>query len=342
MKIELLLPWLFAEHMPDDSAIDMHPLSPWLAGSAAEQLIQDPYEKVILNSLGYTLNKGDVLPIANCLYAGALAKHQVCAQPVHLDASLDNARLLPAQCLSLTAEESNLLIATLNELWNSDNIHVAAHSAIDWQLTGQNADALDCLPPPMLAYRSVADALPRSTEAAQWRQLLTEAQMMLHEHPVNISRQQRGLRPVNSIWCYGGAAFSKPAEDSQTSLYANDPFAQGLANRLDIECLQIEDLNIAATVERAAHLAKKSNTEKFSKILVADIRLQQAWLANEYDSFIAARDHIIQQMLQPISEAHQNTKHLSFHIDDCHGNRYEPKQASGLGAKLKRVLSKWR
>ena len=338
MKIELLLPWLFAEHMPDGAAIDTHALTPWLTGSVMEPFVQHPYEIVILRSLGYSVNEGDVLPIANCLYVDAQAEHQVCVQPVHLEASHDNARLLPAQCLSLTAEESALLITTLNELWNPDNICITAHSAIDWQLTGQEATALDCLPPSMLAYRSVADALPRSTEAAQWRQLLTEAQMLLHEHPVNISRQQRGLRSVNSIWCYGGAAFSTPAEDVQTTLYANDTFAQGLAKRLNMECLPIEELDIAASVE----LAVKSDTEKASNVLIVDTHLQRAWLANEHDQFIAARDNIVQQVLQPLNEAHANAKHVSFHIDDCHGNRFESVRAAGVGATLKRIFSKWR
>lgn len=338
VKIELLLPCLFAEHMPDGSVVDTSAVSPWLAGPTVEQFIQYPYEKVLLKSLGYTLDEGSVLPIANCLYVDAQAGHQVCVQPVHLDASHDNARLLPAQCLSLTSEESNELIATLNELWNPDNINVTAHTAIDWQLTGQNAQGLDCLPPSMLAYLSVADALPRATEAAQWRQLFTEAQMLLHEHPVNIKRQQRGLRSVNSIWCYGGAAFLKPSSDPQTALYANDPFAQGLAKRLNVECVPTKDLDVEATLE----LAAKSNTENVMKVLVVDTRLQQAWLANEYDQFIAARDNIIQQVLLPINEAHLNTNYMSFHIDDCHGNLFESVRAASLGAKLKRAISKWR
>ena len=342
VKIELVLPCLYAEHMPDGVAIDNQALTPWLEGLVMEPHLQHSYEKVILKSLGYNVGKGGVLPIANCLYVDPQIEHQiehqVCVQPIHLEASHDNARLLPAQCLSLSAEESTSLIATLNELWNADDICITAHSAIDWQLTGQNATALDCLPPAMLAYQSVADSLPRSSEAAQWRRLLTEAQMLLHEHPVNIDRQQRGLLSVNSIWCFGGAVFSEPAEKTQTTLYANDPFTHGLAKRLSIDCIAVDDFNVAASAE----LAAKSNTDQDKQVLVADTRLQQAWLANEYDQFIAARDNIIQHLLQPINAAHFSAKHVNFHIDDCNGNQYESVQTSGVVATLKRVFSKWR
>ena len=338
MNIQLLLPCIFAEHMPDGAALDLQAVRPWLAGASVAQFMEYPYEEVTLKSFGYPINKGNALPIASCLYVDTQTEHQVCVQPVHLEASHDNARLLPAQCLSLTFEESNALIATLNELWNPDDIYVAAHSEVDWQLTGQDATGLDCLPPSMLAYRSVADALPRSNDAAQWRQLFTEAQMLLHEHPVNIKRQQRGLRSVNSIWCYGGATFSKPATQSQLLLYTNDPFTQGLASRLNIKCMQRESFDIAA----ALRLSAQCSSEDVSKILIVDTRLQQAWLANEYDQFFKARDDIIQQLLQPINESQQNAKHLNFNIDDCHGNRFESKQAAGLGATLQRVFSKWR
>ncbi len=338
MKVQLLLPCIFADHMPDGAAIDVQAVSPWFAGSTVQQFMVNPYEKVILESLGYPIKKGDVLPIANCLYVDTQAEHQVCVQPVHLEASHDDARLLPAECLSLTTEESESLVATLNELWNPDSIYVTAHSEIDWQLTGQDATALDCLPPALLAYRSMADALPRSIDAAQWRQLLTEAQMLLHEHPVNISRQQRGLRSVNSIWCFGGAVFSKPTSASRVSLYSDDSFTQGLASLLTINCMPLAGTDIATTIEQTT----QAQHDSASELLIVDTRLQQAWLANDYDRFIDAREDIIEKVLQPINAVQQHTKHSNVHIDDCHGNRYESKQATGLSATLKRVFSKWR
>src|SRR3546814_7983843 len=41
--------------------------------------------------------------------------------------------------------------------------------------------------------------------ARRWRSLLSEAQVVLHNHPWNARREQSGLPPVNSLWFWGGS-----------------------------------------------------------------------------------------------------------------------------------------
>jgi hypothetical protein len=45
--------------------------------------------------------------------------------------------------------------------------------------------------------------LPRGDNERQWRSLFNEAQVILHNHPVNARRVQRGQVPVNSLWFSG-------------------------------------------------------------------------------------------------------------------------------------------
>ena len=42
--------------------------------------------------------------------------------------------------------------------------------------------------------------LPNGSDLKRWQKLLTELQMLLHAHPVNAARVQRGTRPINSLW----------------------------------------------------------------------------------------------------------------------------------------------
>ena len=42
--------------------------------------------------------------------------------------------------------------------------------------------------------------LPNGSDLKRWQKLLTELQMLLHAHPVNAARVQRGARPINSLW----------------------------------------------------------------------------------------------------------------------------------------------
>src|SRR5690606_4093503 len=46
-------------------------------------------------------------------------------------------------------------------------------------------------------------------EGRPWRRLVNELQMLWFDHPVNQAREARGLRPVNSVWLYGGG---RPAQ----------------------------------------------------------------------------------------------------------------------------------
>lgn len=42
--------------------------------------------------------------------------------------------------------------------------------------------------------------LPHGKDLTTWQKLLTEFQMLLHNHPINNARQQRGAWPINSLW----------------------------------------------------------------------------------------------------------------------------------------------
>lgn len=57
-----------------------------------------------------------------------------------------------------------------------------------------------------VAGRVVDAFLPEGPRGAEWRRTLTEAQMLLHQHPVNQRRDQHGRRPLNALWISGGAA----------------------------------------------------------------------------------------------------------------------------------------
>ena len=52
----------------------------------------------------------------------------------------------------------------------------------------------------------VGPAAGDGADARRWRTLLTEAQVVLHNHPWNARRAAEGKPPVNSLWFWGGGA----------------------------------------------------------------------------------------------------------------------------------------
>ena len=59
--------------------------------------------------------------------------------------------------------------------------------------------------------------LPHGNDLKRWQKLLTELQMLLHAHPVNAARAQRGARPINSLWLDQVASASAILRDALNS-----------------------------------------------------------------------------------------------------------------------------
>jgi hypothetical protein len=60
-------------------------------------------------------------------------------------------------------------------------------------------------------------------------QLLNEAQMVLHSHPVNDAREARGEPTVNSLWFWGAGRVPRVDSKRWHSVSADEPLALGLA-----------------------------------------------------------------------------------------------------------------
>lgn len=69
--------------------------------------------------------------------------------------------------------------------------------------------------------------LPEGLEARGHDRLQSEVQMCLHEADVNLRREQAGLRPVNSLWFWGGGLASPQVARDIPPLYADDPLVRG-------------------------------------------------------------------------------------------------------------------
>jgi len=78
------------------------------------------------------------------------------------------------------------------------------------------------------AGRPLDEHLPQGPRGADLRRWLTEAQMLLHEHPLNTERESRGLRPLNALWLAGGAAVAPSPRPRGIRVYGTHPLAAAL------------------------------------------------------------------------------------------------------------------
>lgn len=171
----------------------------------------------------------DAFGLDGGLPAGALTASQpgdalwARADPVHLRLMRDRLVLVPAPALGIAAEEAAALCEALER--HFAGLAFEAVEPARWcvrlaaPLAGLPADD-----PVDAAGSEVGLSMPASAQ-----QLVNEAQMLLHSHPVNEAREARGEPAVNSIWLWGAGSAPRPDAPTWSSVSADDPLVLGLA-----------------------------------------------------------------------------------------------------------------
>lgn len=176
----------------------------------------------------WALERSGLAPPARLPLASVIAGRPgawALATPVNLVAGLDRVHLHPGGLPRLAAGELEAVATTFNAELGADGVvleAVAPSLALLGLPRPLEADAYDPAP---LAGREAGDWLPAGPDGGWLRRLMTEAQMLLHAHPVNEARAARGEMPINGLWLWGmgGDALHAPARALPT-LASADPF----------------------------------------------------------------------------------------------------------------------
>ncbi len=153
------------------------------------------------------------------------------ADPAHLRLNRDQLVLVPAPAFGLQAAESEALAETLNRHFAGE-LTFYPFSAERWcvRLGSHAAVGLRTETPAEVAGRDINRHLPSGDSAKRWHSTLNEIQMLLHEHPVNEAREERGEPVVNSVWLWGAGTLPADASAQFQSVTADDPVALGYAH----------------------------------------------------------------------------------------------------------------
>src|SRR6266568_5191760 len=94
--------------------------------------------------------------------------------------------------------------------------------------------------PPSAAREGLIEGnLPSGPDAMRFHALMNEAQMLLHEHPVNAEREARGEPALNSVWFWGGGVIDAAKAQPFSAVITDDPLARGLALAAGIRALAL-------------------------------------------------------------------------------------------------------
>ena len=153
------------------------------------------------------------------------------ADPAYVRPDINGARLLAVgESLGLDAASADALLRPLRPLFGDAGLPIEAGRPGAWYLR---------LPPgsPLPEFTAPDDALggdlfdhmPSGPDGRRWRALMSEAQVLLHQHPLNAERQAKGLAPVNSVWFWGAGTLPDRVATAFGAIYTPDATVQAFA-----------------------------------------------------------------------------------------------------------------
>jgi hypothetical protein len=168
------------------------------------------------------------------------------ADPAWIRPDINGARLFASgEGLHLDRADADALLPTLRPLFGDAGMPIDAPHPSRWYLRIAPGMPLPVFPEPDEALGAdlgdalVDDALSGAmaggaTGARRWRVLLSEAQVVLHNHPWNARRAAEGKPPVNSLWLWGGGALPDHVATKLDHVASGDALLQGLSDRAGV------------------------------------------------------------------------------------------------------------
>ena len=132
------------------------------------------------------------------------------ADPAYVRPDINGARLLAyGEALALSERDSAALLPALKPLFGDAGFPIDAPTPTRWYLALSREARLPRFASPEQAlgedmFQHLPGVEGDGPEGRRWRALLSEAQVLLHNHPHNAQRIAVGLAPINSLWFWGG------------------------------------------------------------------------------------------------------------------------------------------
>lgn len=163
------------------------------------------------------------------------------ADPVHLRADMDQAVLTSSADLKISDLEAVALRETLNQHFDRDDLIFLSLDKNQWFVSSKNKINMSTTSLIDATGRNINFILPEGKDAVRWKQILTEAQMLMHSHEVNTLRENSGLMTINSLWFHGSGDLHDIENDKIVSLCSNDDTLKGLAEFFNGDYLKVPD-----------------------------------------------------------------------------------------------------
>lgn len=153
------------------------------------------------------------------------------ADPAHVAADMQGVRMLAhGPALALDADQAQQLAQDLVPVFAGHGMQLSTPSPERWYLRLPAGLALpDFVDIDQVLGDDLFDHLPEGEPGRVWRSLLSDTQVLLHQHPVNGQRAAQGKAAVNSLWFWGLGRLPAGVACRFGQVRSPDPLLQAIA-----------------------------------------------------------------------------------------------------------------
>ncbi|MFD1298504.1 phosphoglycerate mutase, partial [Lysobacter gummosus] len=150
------------------------------------------------------------------------------ADPAYVRPDINGARLLAyGDALALSERDSAALLPALRPLFGDAGFPLDAPVPTRWYLSLPRETRLPRFASPEQAlgedmFQHLPGGEGEGSEGRRWRALLSEAQVVLHNHPHNAQRIAAGLAPINSLWFWGAGVLPDHVRTAYAQVLSDD------------------------------------------------------------------------------------------------------------------------
>ncbi len=248
--LSLLIPGLFeAVPIPAAPTPSPHALLTLLARAQHFSMETRDSDELMLQLFGIVSAPAADAPVAALSRLGeadAIASDDfwLRVDPVHLRADQTRLLLFGPRVLSVRMDEARALASAFNSLYSDVGWRLETPHPQRWYLRLPDDPKIRTHALRAVIGRNIDTFLPYGTNGKRWHGVLNEVQMLFHDNPVNLTREQRGELVINSVWFWGGGRLPVIKPPSWTQVCSADPLARGLAAAAGVAV--VESTNISA------------------------------------------------------------------------------------------------
>lgn len=149
------------------------------------------------------------------------------ADPVYLEPRLDHLCLHAQDAQQAPVADLRPLVDHLQVTLGNDEDYGFARLGTYGYLRATQTIATAEVPAYVVHRDMPNEYMPQGDDTDSYRNLVSEVEMALHDHEVNLRRHEEGRQPINCLWFWGGGVAPDQETEPHPPLFSSDPLLVG-------------------------------------------------------------------------------------------------------------------